>query len=106
MKKILLALAFIIFVTPKGVDTVRNVIPSGIIVDNGALMSNGFPSHMQVCQDVSARSAPLETGIIVKTIRAGEIVQIRDKGMGYAQYWVRISADPIMWIPIASLCKR
>ena len=94
----------IIFVTPiKAVDVIRDAGPT---VENGALMSNGFPPEMQVCATVPARSAPLDDAIIVKTIAIGEVVNIRDKGRGYAQYWVLISADPIMWIPMRALCKR
>ena len=105
MKRTLFFIAvIIIFVTPiKAIDTIRG---GGPIVENGALMSNELPSKMQVCETVPARSAPLDDAIIVKTIAIGEVVNIRDKGRGYAQYWVLISADPIMWIPMRALCKR
>lgn len=105
MKNTLIFLAvIIIFVTPiKAIDVIRD---TGPIVENGALISNELPSAMQVCETVPARSAPMDNAMIVKTIATGETVNIRDKGRGYAQYWVLISANPIMWIPMQALCKR
>lgn len=68
------------------------------------VLTNPMPETGVLCEDVSVRSAPLETGIILYTLQSGTEVPFRELGRGHSTGWLMIYRAE--WIPMSALCKR